>query len=386
MLLGDHGLLDGVHAAYRGTVGVVATIHVPGTHALEPSDLLRFLVVGQAHEMSARGTRRRQDALHFHGGDHVGMLGVAVGIELRRIERLEAGGQYDGTHVEFHDFVLHGVVDRVHAAKLGADLAFAGLEMHADVPVDGRRVGHGLRIGHVDGLAALEPHVVFRADEFDVFLFGDFGFDFIQSDMSGGTDRSARAAGQTRFGEVVVRRVHLHVHASPGQLDGAGAHSFAHAHAETAENAGVVLGLEPGFLDAVFLGHFLQQRNAGAPCQKHLDDQLAALVNRFAVREDLHAFPDGIVAGGDEARTPSVEHLHGADTAHSGGFQRLVMAQGRDLHAVFVGDLQNILAFFSLDRLAVELECNHDYCFSIISRVSIFLLHQIYTLHSRCRI
>ena len=38
VLLGDHRLLDGVHAADRGAVGVV--FHIPGAHALEPGDLL----------------------------------------------------------------------------------------------------------------------------------------------------------------------------------------------------------------------------------------------------------------------------------------------------------------------------------------------------------
>ena len=38
VLLGDHRLLDGVHAADRRTVGVV--FHIPGAHALEPGDLL----------------------------------------------------------------------------------------------------------------------------------------------------------------------------------------------------------------------------------------------------------------------------------------------------------------------------------------------------------
>jgi hypothetical protein len=86
---------------------------------------------------------------------------------------LKAGGQDDGAHVQFDHFVLHGVVDGVDAAKLHAHLAAAGFEVHAHVAVDGRYVGHGLGIGHIDRLAALEPHVVFRGNELHVLLLGD---------------------------------------------------------------------------------------------------------------------------------------------------------------------------------------------------------------------
>ena len=38
MLLGDDGLFDGVHAADRRTVEMIAPVDVPGAHALEPGD------------------------------------------------------------------------------------------------------------------------------------------------------------------------------------------------------------------------------------------------------------------------------------------------------------------------------------------------------------
>jgi hypothetical protein len=43
MFLGDHRFLDGVHAAYGGTVGMVAAINIPGAHALDPGDFFGFL-------------------------------------------------------------------------------------------------------------------------------------------------------------------------------------------------------------------------------------------------------------------------------------------------------------------------------------------------------
>ena len=45
MLFGDDGFFDGIHAAYRGAIGVVAAIHVPGTHALEPGNFFRYAFV-----------------------------------------------------------------------------------------------------------------------------------------------------------------------------------------------------------------------------------------------------------------------------------------------------------------------------------------------------
>jgi hypothetical protein len=57
----------------------------------------------------------------------------------------------------FHDFIFHGVVDGVHAAEFRADLASAGFKMHANVPVDGRGVGHGLGIGTYTGFRPLRP-------------------------------------------------------------------------------------------------------------------------------------------------------------------------------------------------------------------------------------
>ncbi len=45
VFLGNNRLLDGIHTANRRAVAVVAMIDVPGTDALEPGDLFRFLMV-----------------------------------------------------------------------------------------------------------------------------------------------------------------------------------------------------------------------------------------------------------------------------------------------------------------------------------------------------
>ena len=45
VLLGNHGLFDRVHAAYRRTVTVAAAIAVPGSHALQPRNSFGFLAI-----------------------------------------------------------------------------------------------------------------------------------------------------------------------------------------------------------------------------------------------------------------------------------------------------------------------------------------------------
>ena len=79
VLLGDDRLFDGIHAAHRGAVAVVAVIHIPGTDALEPGDLGGFLVVRRPDHVAREGPGRGQDPLEFHAGDDIGELGVIIG-------------------------------------------------------------------------------------------------------------------------------------------------------------------------------------------------------------------------------------------------------------------------------------------------------------------
>ena len=56
MLLGDHGLFDGVHAAYRRTIPVAAPVGIPGTDTLEPGNALGLFTVQRSHQMAEIGT------------------------------------------------------------------------------------------------------------------------------------------------------------------------------------------------------------------------------------------------------------------------------------------------------------------------------------------
>ncbi len=82
MFLGDDGFFDGVHTAHRRAVGIVAAVHISGSHALEPGNLFGFAVVGRTHQVTAGGAGCGKNALHFHGGDDIRVLGIVVSIEL----------------------------------------------------------------------------------------------------------------------------------------------------------------------------------------------------------------------------------------------------------------------------------------------------------------
>ncbi len=116
-----------------------------------------------------------------------------------------------------------------------------------------------------------------------------------------------------------------------------------------------------GFSMPYLAASFCKQRHLRAARQQQFDDQLAALMHRLGVGVDFHAFPDGIVAGRHKAGAAAVKQLHGAHAAHAGRLQRLMVAEGRDVDAVFFGHLKDVLAFFTLNCLPVEFKCNHEF-------------------------
>ena len=58
VFLGDHRLLDCVHAAHRRAV-VVADVLVPRSHALDEGHLLGDLPIGGSHDNAAEGSGSR---------------------------------------------------------------------------------------------------------------------------------------------------------------------------------------------------------------------------------------------------------------------------------------------------------------------------------------
>jgi len=70
MLLGNDGLLDRVHAADRGAVGVLL---VAGADALQPGDPLGLTAIGAALDVPVGGAGSREKPLELERGDHVGI-------------------------------------------------------------------------------------------------------------------------------------------------------------------------------------------------------------------------------------------------------------------------------------------------------------------------
>ncbi len=60
MLLGDHGLLDGIGAADRGTVAAIAAVNIPGADTLKKGDGLGLLAVGRTLQVALSRARGRQ--------------------------------------------------------------------------------------------------------------------------------------------------------------------------------------------------------------------------------------------------------------------------------------------------------------------------------------
>ena len=56
VFLGDHGLFDGIHAADRRAVGMIAFVHVPRTNTLKPCDFFGGLMIGNPGHMAHGGT------------------------------------------------------------------------------------------------------------------------------------------------------------------------------------------------------------------------------------------------------------------------------------------------------------------------------------------
>ena len=171
VLLGDDRFFDGIHAAHRRAIAVVAVIHIPGTDALEPGDLGGFLVVRRPHHVAREGSGRGQDPLEFHPGDDIGELGVIIGAVAAGIVGLKAGRQDDRADV---DILVHIHLRKIH--RPGGTEFFTGLalaaffEIDAGLFIDGILGGHRLGITQVSRLTLGQAHVVFVGHFLRAFL------------------------------------------------------------------------------------------------------------------------------------------------------------------------------------------------------------------------
>jgi hypothetical protein len=101
VLLGDDRLLNGIHAADAGTIGMGAGLGVPGTDALQPGNLLGLGFVGRPDEMAPERPGGGEYPLKLQAGDHAGQVAVTIEvIGLFRVKGLKARGQHHRPHLQ----------------------------------------------------------------------------------------------------------------------------------------------------------------------------------------------------------------------------------------------------------------------------------------------
>ena len=123
-----------------------------------------------------------------------------------------------------------------------------------------------------------------------------------------------------------------------------GADALADPRAQTAHDALLVFSRKAVQIGAIALGQFLQNLRAVAAGGEQLDQHLAVLPQLRGVGVDFGIPPQGVVAGGHEARAPAFGQLHGAHPAHGRRLKRRNMAEGGDVHTVAAGHFDDGLA------------------------------------------
>ena len=96
-LLGQHGLLRGVHAADGRAVGVLL---IPGAHALKPGNTLGQFAVGGTHHDALRRPRAAGQPLVLHRVDDVGETTESEFLVLSRIRYLITQREDNSADVE----------------------------------------------------------------------------------------------------------------------------------------------------------------------------------------------------------------------------------------------------------------------------------------------
>jgi hypothetical protein len=146
MFLGNNGLFGGIHAADCRTVTLVAGI-VPGTHTLNPGNLLGIHVVGGTLNVPMIGTGSGKNALKLQAGYHIGVTAVTVLLPEGRIGEVKSGCEDYRAHVKFLYLIFLVILDGIDPAKILTCLTAIIEKVHAGLPVDYWYFGHRLRKG-----------------------------------------------------------------------------------------------------------------------------------------------------------------------------------------------------------------------------------------------
>ena len=152
MILQEHRVLYGVHAADVGAIGIPPFCR-SGTHALNESDGPGRFLIGGTNEVSVRGATGTDQAFELHGGDHVLVAAVTVFIQLGGIVDIDARRDNYGTDLNVYERIFIIVVDALLLAYLQALSAGDGVVSQAVLHVYQVRRRDRLRQLHIDGLS-----------------------------------------------------------------------------------------------------------------------------------------------------------------------------------------------------------------------------------------
>ena len=169
MLLGEEHLLDGIHAAYGGAVGIAGG-GIAGADALNPGDSTRELSVRGAYQLPLIGPGGTQNALKLQAGNYIAQPRVAVLTLRLRLKGLVAGGEDDTPHLNFPPFLLLVEVNCPGITGGAANLALLPQQEEALRGVNHEGGGHCLGEGNMNALGSRQIFVVVIKDVYRAVL------------------------------------------------------------------------------------------------------------------------------------------------------------------------------------------------------------------------
>jgi hypothetical protein len=116
------------------------------------------------------GAAGSQETFVLEAGDHVGQLGVIVGVEHGGIKGLETGRRDDGADLDLVDLFGICEVDGISGAVFFTGPTFAFLDEDTVLRIESVFQGNGLAIRDIGGLAFAQSAIEFVGDFFGAFF------------------------------------------------------------------------------------------------------------------------------------------------------------------------------------------------------------------------
>jgi len=159
---------------------------IPGTHTLNPGNLLWLLFIGRPDQMTSIGTRCRKHSLKFEAGDDIGRTMIAIDIVDLRIEDFTPRRNDDGTSLDAQLSLFILEIDGLRRTELFTDSASPLYEKEAVGRINGILQGNRLGILYMDRLALAETCIIFVID---------LGRTFLRAEATGDTLRHIHITG-----------------------------------------------------------------------------------------------------------------------------------------------------------------------------------------------